>query len=249
MFYFKGLIINIITEFSTLPETCHYLNDREQRLHYKYIDSCESSYQNILVKRGWRRFGEFFLRPCCANCNECKSIKIDVKNFTFSKSQRRVIRKNRNTKIYIGSPTITLKHIALYNKFHRFQQKKKGWKHRDISIRHYQDSFVDGAGDFGKEVLYFINDKLVGVDLIDMVDDGISSIYFFYDPDYRKYSLGVYSLLTQIKMAKEKNLKWIYLGYYVKDCNSLNYKDKYRPYLTLQNNPDDDEEDIWKEVY
>ena len=199
-----------------------------------------------MVKRGWRRFGQLFLRPNCEGCSECKSIKIDVKNFEFSKSQRRVIRKNQDLKMVIQKPTLTKKHVRIYNKFHAHQKIKKDWKHRRISADHYYESFVDGAEEFGKEVLYYKDSKLIGIDLIDMVDDGISSIYFIYDPDYSKRSLGTYSLLIQIQMAKNLNLDWIYLGYYVKECSNLNYKDKFTPFLTLQGDPSLEEEDIWR---
>ena len=238
--------MEILTQFTTLEEQCSYLSDKMQRIHYKYIDECSNKYQNRLVKRGWRRFGQLFLRPNCDGCSECKSIKIDVKNYEFSKSARRVIRKNANTQIVIQKPEVTQEHIKLYNKFHAHQSKKKGWKHRTIEEDHYFNSFVDGANDFGKEVLYFSDKKLIGVDLIDMVDDGISSIYFFYDPDFAYLSLGNFSLYIQINMAMELNLKWIYLGYYVKECDSLNYKDKFKPYLTLQGDPTIKEKAIWK---
>jgi arginine-tRNA-protein transferase len=86
---------------------------------------------------------------------------------------------------------------------------------------------------------------LVGVDLVDFLDDGLSAIYFYYDPDFAKYSLGNYSIYKQIEMAKERELKWIYLGYYVKDCDSLNYKVNFTPYEILQNNDELDEAAVW----
>jgi len=217
-------------------------------MEYIYIEECSSEYQNRLVKRGWRRFGELFLRPNCDGCNECKSIKIDVKNFHFSKSQRRVMRKNQDLKIVIQSPTHSDKHIDIYNKFHSYQAGRKDWKYRFISLEDYFDSFTNGAGEFGREVLYFNKDgKLIAIDLIDMVNDGISSIYFIYNPVYSRRSLGTYSLLMQIQMAQKLNLDWIYLGYYVKDCNNLNYKAKFPPLFTLQGDPGINQKAIWKE--
>ena len=79
----------------------------------------------------------------------------------------------------------------------------------------YYSSFVHGYNDFGYEVLYFEQEKLIGVDLIDILPSGISSIYFYYDPAYANRSLGKYSLLRQIGLARERGLPWVYLGYYV----------------------------------
>ena len=122
---------------------------------------------------------------------------------------------------------------------------KKEWTYNETTPEHYHQSFVTGHGDFGYEVLYFDEEKLIGVDLIDILEDGISSIYFYYDPDYSKYSLGKLSLYNQIKLAQRSHKKWIYLGYYVKDCPSLSYKSEYKPYITLEGRPSEYEEFNW----
>jgi arginine-tRNA-protein transferase len=124
-------------------------------------------------------------------------------------------------------------------------EDKRDWQHQNVSADNYYASFVDGANNFAYEVLYFDNNKLIGVDLIDILEDGISSIYFYYDPDYQKFSLGKYSIYQQIELAKKLSLAWIYLGYYVQECQSLSYKSQYKPYLTLQGRPNEDDEYFW----
>lgn len=237
--------INNIIEFSTIDTKCAYKSDQLQRTHYKYIENCSSSLNNELIDRGWRRFGRYYSRPICANCNACESIKVDVEAFKFTKSQRRIIKKNKDTNVFIQTPTLTTEHIKLYNKFHKYKSNKSGWEYNEIETNQYYTSFVDGFGQHGKEVLYFIDNKLVGVDLIDILDDGISSIYFYYDPDYSKYSLGAYSLFIQFDLAKRKELPWVYLGYYVEGNSSLSYKATYKPYKKLLNTPDLSDNAIW----
>ena len=124
-------------------------------------------------------------------------------------------------------------------------REKKGWEYNPTNAQNYYGSFVDAHNEFGYEVLYYLDDNLIGVDLIDILQEGISSIYFFYDPIYAKYSLGKFSLLNQISFAKKLKKRWIYLGYYVKDCPSLSYKAEYQPYLTLQGRPGIFEESEW----
>ena len=123
---------------------------------------------------------------------------------------------------------------------------KKDWEYHETTPEHYYQSFVIGHADFGYEVLYFYEGNLIGVDLIDVIQDGISSIYFYYDPDYASYSLGKLSLLNEIKFAKKENKKWVYLGYYVKECSSLSYKANYKPFVTLQGRPTEYEDFEWK---
>jgi arginine-tRNA-protein transferase len=122
---------------------------------------------------------------------------------------------------------------------------KKGWEHSYVNPKNYYTSFVNGHNGYGYEILYYDEGRLIGVDLIDILKDGISSIYFYYDPDYSNYSLGKLSLLYEIEFAKRQKKEWIYLGYYVKDCDSLSYKASYKPYLTLEGRPDENEDFSW----
>jgi arginine-tRNA-protein transferase len=236
--------MNILKEFS-INDKCSYLENLEQTMHYKIIDNCSKHRCEEFIERGFRRFGKMYFRPICDGCDECKSIKIDVKNFSFSKSQRRVLRKSAHIKTIIQKPTLSKDHMQLFEKYHIHMRDHKGWEYTPTSAQGYYNSFVSGANEFGYEVLYFDDDKLIGVDLIDILPNGVSSIYFYYDPDYKKYALGKLSMYMQIKFAKESGKDWIYMGYYVKDCPSLSYKSHYKQYLTLKGRPSEGEELIW----
>ena len=236
--------MNILKEFVT-NDKCSYLDNQQQTTLYKVIDNCSAAYCQELIERGYRRFGKMYFRPDCATCDECKSIKIDVKNFEFSKSQKRVIKKASKIKSYIQRPSMSKTHLELFEKYHLYMKDKKGWEHNPTTVQGYYGSFVDAHNDFGYEILYYIDDILIGIDLIDVLEDGISSIYFYYDPDYMEYSLGKLSLYNQIMYAKNSNKKWIYLGYYVEGCPSLSYKSHYKPYLTLDGKPELNEEFKW----
>lgn len=236
--------MNLLKEF-LLDDKCSYLDNKKQTTHYKVINNCDAKSCEALIERGYRRFGKMYFRPICATCTECQSIKIDVNNYRFSKSAKRIIKKAKNITSYIQTPSVSQEHLELFEKYHLYMHKKKGWDYSQTDSRHYYNSFVTGHADFGFEVLYYDQEKLIGVDLIDILENGISSIYFYYDPDYAKYSLGKLSLYNQIKYAQSTNKQWIYLGYYVEGCPSLSYKSQYTPYVTLQGRPHEDEEFIW----
>ena len=236
--------MNLLKEFS-LNDKCSYLEDKDTITHYKIIDNCSSKSSQELIERGFRRFGKMYFRPICEGCNECQSIKIDVENFTFSKSQNRVLKKASFIKSYIQQPSLSQEHLDLFEKYHLHMRDKRGWNYTKTTPEHYYNSFVSGHGEFGYEVLYYDENKLIAIDLVDVLEDGISSIYFYYDPDYEKYSLGKYSLYKQIMFAKKSTKKWIYLGYYVRECPSLSYKSHYKPYLTLEGRPSEFEEYKW----
>lgn len=234
------------TDFCMLDYECAYIDGNSVRMNYKYIEEATRTYNTALISRGWRRFGYYYFHPICNGCNECKSIRIDVENFKLRKSQKKSIKRNKSTEIIIQKPTLSQAHIDLYNKYHSFKHKKDSWSHRNISPREYRENFVEGAHDFGKEVLYLRDNKLIGVDLIDILDDGISSIYFYYDPDYPKLSLGTYSLLYQVELAKVLELPWIYLGYWVDGCKAFSYKPNFQPQEILDGFPEVDTISDWK---
>lgn len=236
--------MNLLKEF-LLQDKCSYLENKEQTTHYKVINNCSLEACHELIERGYRRFGKMYFRPICSECTECQSIKIDVKGFNFSKSARRVLKKANDISIVIQHPTMTKTHLKLFDKYHQYMNEKKGWEYSPTTAEHYFNSFVTGHEDFGYEVLYFYKDQLIGVDLIDILGEGISSIYFFYDPDFSSYSLGRLSLYKQIELAKRYKKSWIYLGYYVEQCPSLKYKAQYTPYLTLKGRPSEYEEYEW----
>ncbi len=235
------------TDFCTLDYDCAYLPGRKVRMRYKYVTRSNIEFNSAVIQRGWRRFGNYYFYPICNGCNECKSLRVDAEAFKPSKSQRKAINRNKDTKIIVQKPTVTSEHIKLYNKYHLWKAKKDGWRHRNITTREYYENFVEGAYNFGKEVLYYQDDKLIGVDLIDVLEDGVSAIYFFYDPDFARLSLGVYSLIKQVEIARLLNKKWIYLGYWVDGCKAFKYKTNFKPLEILDGFPPIDEDTNWKE--
>ena len=233
-----------IIEFSTLQSRCVYLPHKLMKMHYKYIKECPESLNAALVKRGWRRFGHYFSRPGCDGCTACQSLRIDVSKFKPSRSQKRIW-KQKGIRTFVRKPTVSFEHLALYEKYHRYMQKTRGWDYYAVDAESYYDLYVKGFGPFGNEVRYYYEGNLVGIDLIDYLDDGISANYFYYDPDYKHLSLGTYSLLKQIEFARKRELSWIYLGYYVEECRSLRYKAHFKPYQILKNAPSENETPIW----
>jgi arginine-tRNA-protein transferase len=201
-----------------------------------------------MLQKGWRRFGKMHFVPVCKSCTKCVSMRIVVDEFKFSKSQQRVLNKNKDTKVFIQPPSVSYEHIELYNKYHAYMHDKKGWNYSPIDITEYIRSYVDGKnGGFAREILYFADDKLVGVALVDVLQEGISAIYCYYDHDYQDLSIGQFSILFQIKIAKELSIPYVYLGYWIKDHFSMGYKEKYKPFEVLTNRVGDDDEPIWEQ--
>lgn len=238
--------INEHIEFVENDKQCSYFDNERSDMRYKFMQHCDNEeYQNML-EHGWRRFGRMHFVPECNNCTKCISMRIDVKNYIFSKSEKRVLKKNANTEVYVQKPSLSLDHLALYDKYHKFMHGKKDWNYSPIEPLEYERSYVQGKAPYAHEILYFVEGKLVAVALSDILEKSISSIYCFYDHDYAHLSLGKYSILAQIKIAKDMNIPYIYLGYWIKEHYSMGYKKAYTPFEILTNRVSLEEKTIWE---
>ncbi len=221
------------------PRTCSYLPGETASLEIRAITNMSSDEYGDLLARGYRRFGWNVFRPACAACSECRSVRIPVDRFTPSASARRVLRSNEHIRAELHPLFATHEHIELYNRYHEFMHQDKGWPGDRITARSYGEEFLSGASQLGRQWLYFDQDRLVGVALMDEAPDAISLVYCFYDPDWRPKSPGTFSILKQLLYAQETGRKYAYLGYLVDGCASMRYKRRFHPLEELLEYPAD----------
>lgn len=213
---------------------CSYLPTQRSTMEYVFVAQASAAeYQEKLLK-GWRRFGRAFFHPVCKSCRACQSVRVPTATFQPNRSQRRALAANSEIELIVGEPEVTSEKLDLYDRFHEFQVDLKGWpSHGPKDPSDYADSFVDNPFP-AEEWRYYLNGQLVGVGYVDVLPDAMSAIYFFYDPGLRDRSLGTYNVLKVIENAHKRRIPHVYLGYFVKDCQSLEYKDRFRPNEVLQ---------------
>lgn len=181
----------------------------------------------FLLSIGFRHFGEHFFRPLCKDCNQCIPVRIPVKEFTFGRNFRRVLRKNRHLKVIVGDLKPTEQKYELYlSHSERFEQSGAPY-YEDFSHSFFENS------PYGKELRIYGDRKLLAVSHMDMTSKIISAIYCYWDPDYAHLGLGTYAVLRQIALAKQRGCEQLYLGYYVHQNTHMNYKSKFRPIEAL----------------
>lgn len=235
-----------LVEFYTEQKKCSYIESELNSFRYFYIKDVSASFYHGLLQRGWRRFGNSFFVPVCRNCTKCISIRTPIDSFEFSKNHKRVLKKASNIDIYIQKPSITQAHIALYNKYHLYMKDKKGWDFSIMDIDCYMETFIEGYRDFGYEMLFVLDSKLIGVGLVDVVKDCITAIYFYYDHDYSHFSLGTLNILKQIELGKNLKLTYFYPGYWIQNHYCMGYKERFKPFEALKNQPDIFDVPQWK---
>ena len=216
---------------------CGYLPDREWSLEYELFGELSAPEYLQRMKDGWRRFGYTVFRPQCPSCQACQSLRVPIATFRPSRSQRRCRALNANkVQLRIGEPAATHAKLKLYDRYHAFQSHAKGWPtHPAKDPGSYAESFVANPFDT-EEWCYFFEDRLVGVGYVDVLSEGLSAIYYFYDPTLRHLSLGTWNVLSIIEEAGRRRLDHVYLGYFVAGCDSLEYKANFRPNEVLGSN-------------
>jgi arginine-tRNA-protein transferase len=200
------------------------------RLEYEFFSELSAAEYLKRMESGWRRFGVGAFRPQCPACNACRSLRVLVHSFHPNRSQRRVRKANEKTiRLQIGLPSVTRANLDLYDRYHAFQAEMKGWpRHEAKDMASYAHSFVENPF-LTEEWCYYLGDRLVGVGYVDVLPGALSAIYFFYDPDGRQRSLGTWNILNVIDRARQAEIPYVYLGYFVEGCPSMEYKARFTP--------------------
>jgi arginine-tRNA-protein transferase len=234
-----------LLHFVEEPRRCSYLPYEVASLEVRGISSMTGEEYADLLARGYRRFGWQVFRPACHACRKCISVRLLPLEFEPGGSERRVMRKNAGIRAELHPLFMTRQHIELYNTYHRYQHEHRGWPLQRTSPSAYGQEFLSGASQTGRQWLYFDADRLVGVSLMDEVPDAISLVYFFYDPEWRDRSPGIFSIVNQLLYAKSMGFRYAYLGYWIEECQSMQYKGRFRPREVLVEYPRAEAAPVW----
>jgi arginine-tRNA-protein transferase len=174
-------------------------------------------YQDLMDQH-FRRSGRVFYRPRCPECSACTPLRIDVRDFAPSASQRRVRRRNADVTVRWATPSLDQAKLDLYR---RYVVHRHGRDEPDPdSVREFlYDSPTDTL-----EATYWLGERLVGVGICDVTPVALSTVYFYFDPEESRRSLGVYSALVEIETAKRLDLGYYYLGFWVPGSPKMDYK-------------------------
>ncbi len=217
----------------TKPHPCGYLTDQETTL--RFIDLTEEIDQNeidFLYRLGYRRSGLIMYTPICASCSACKPLRVINQKFQFGTSQKRCWKKNISLTVAAKKSQFDLEYYQLYE---RYIQDR----HRDGEMfpatREQFDSFLCVERDSSIFVEYRDEFQvLMAVTLVDCIDNALAPIYTFFEPRATERGLGTYSILWLIQFAKYAELDYLYLGYWIRDCSKMLYKNKFKPFELFQ---------------
>ncbi|WP_339107059.1 arginyltransferase [Thioclava sp. GXIMD4216] len=215
--------------YVTAPQPCPYLDGRAERKLFTALQGeGAEKLNNALSRQGFRRSQNVLYRPSCADCTACLSARIRVADFAPTRTQKRILKRNDWLKRTATSPWATEEQFALFRRYLDSRHADGGMADMDIfefaamieetpiksRVIEYRES-ADRPGS---------TRDLMAVCLTDVLDDGLSMVYSFYDPSLQKNSLGTYLILDHVDIALKAGLPYVYLGYWVPGSRKMGYK-------------------------
>ncbi|MFK8026877.1 MAG: arginyltransferase [Gammaproteobacteria bacterium] len=214
--------------YQSVPYSCPYIPINSAQHHTTEPSAVlSSSLYSELINIGFRRAGNRIHRPNCLNCSQCVSLRIPVSDFRPNRGQRRVLAKNSNLSIDVVINPDYSQYLSLYETYinHRHPESESM---KEVSATFEDFLFSPWSKTFSIE-FRLPSEQLVCVAICDPLIQGWSAVYTFYAPDYSHLSLGTFSILKQIELLNLRGLEFLYLGYWINDCDKMSYKTQFKP--------------------
>ncbi|MCE9527216.1 MAG: arginyltransferase [Planctomycetales bacterium] len=215
------------------PHPCSYLPERTALLPLRFqrqqvtaeeLDAC--------LAAGDRRTGRFLYRTHCPECQACEPIRLDLDTFRPNETQRREWRKgNELLEVKIGQPVVDEERVRLFNLHQRGRRLKES--DDDLVDAEGYQQFLTSSCCRTLEFAYYHQQELVAVAIADVGTTSLSAVYCYFDPQFHCVSLGTYSVLRQAEYCRQKQHRYLYLGFYIAESPHMSYKAKFHPHQRL----------------
>lgn len=217
--------------YLTIPGPCPYLEGQEERKVFVHLPPLEAiNVNDQLSAIGFRRSQNIAYRPACPACRACQSVRIPVQDYQLTRTDRRIVKHNSDLTRHFIEAEATREHYELLQAYLASRHPDGGMM--DMTwpdlVAMIEDTLVRTH-----IIEYRLDGRLVGAVLVDALNDGLSMVYSFYDPERMNRSLGRFIILDHIAQAQRSGYAYVYLGYWVKNSPKMDYKARYKPLESL----------------
>lgn len=220
-------LLNELQFFASPEHPCSYLEDRLATSIF--VDpslQVQPEHYSALASIGFRRSGNYIYRPHCRNCHACVPVRIPVDEFLPDRSQRRTLKANADVQLVSLPVEFHQEHFELYRRYMQYRHPGGGMDNDEPeAYMRVLDSYWANT-----ELIEFrVVDRLLAVAVTDILADGLSAVYTFFEPEAEQQGPGTLAILKQIELARERNLPYLYLGYWIAESAKMDYKRRFRP--------------------
>ncbi|MFA9460783.1 arginyltransferase [Thiohalorhabdus methylotrophus] len=217
-----------MTLYATFPYDCPYLPDRTAvSAVYDPGVPVDSRLYGELIRYGFRRSGPRLYRPHCPACSACESLRIPSERFRSDRSQRRIWRRNADIQVNIRPAELDPDHFDLYRRYQKARHPGGEMDFQDPED--FERACLSSPVDTRLVEMRDPDNRLLAVAITDFLPTGLSAMYTFFEPTAERRSLGTYAILWQIDHAREAGYPHVYLGYWIRECAKMAYKNRFRP--------------------
>lgn len=219
--------------YISAPAPCSYLPEHTSTMVFIDPDAqMNMSLYSRLVRNGFRRSGGFVYTPKCGQCEACIPMRLPAFSFQPNRAQKRIRHRGQHFTVHRRKPCFNEEHFRLYQ--HYLNSRHPGGGMDNPTPEQYL-SFLTASWADSAFVEFRDNGRLVTVSVIDYLEDGLSAVYTFFDPDYDRFSPGKLAILWQLEETQRLEKDHLYLGYWVHQCSKMTYKSDFRPAEIFQN--------------